>query len=42
VGECGLNASGLGYGPEVSFPEHDNGPSGSVKGGKFLDCVNDC
>jgi hypothetical protein len=34
---CGLDSSDLGYGPVVGFCEHGNEPSGSVKGGGFLD-----
>jgi hypothetical protein len=34
VGSCGLVASGSGKGPG----EHGNEPSGSIKGGVFVDC----
>jgi len=27
---------------EESSCEHDNEPSGSIKGGKILDCLSDC
>jgi len=37
MGRCGLHAAGLGWGQMVSSCEHSNEPSGSIKGGKFLD-----
>jgi hypothetical protein len=37
VGRCGLNSSGLGYGLVAVSCEHGNVPSGSIKGGVFLD-----
>jgi hypothetical protein len=37
VRRCGLDLSGLGYGPVASCYEHGNVPSGSMKGGKFLE-----
>jgi hypothetical protein len=37
VESCGLDSSGSGHGPVVGFWEHDNEPSGSIKGGEFLD-----
>jgi hypothetical protein len=36
VGGCGLDSSGLGYGPVVGSCEYGTKPSGSIKGGKFL------
>jgi hypothetical protein len=33
VGRCGLDASASECGPMVGSCEHDNEPSGSVKGG---------
>jgi len=36
VGRCGLDASGLGYGPLVSSCGNGNEASGSIKGGNFL------
>jgi hypothetical protein len=39
VERCGPDSSVSGYG-SVAFPcEHGDEPSGSIKGGKFLDCV---
>jgi hypothetical protein len=35
--ECGLNSSGSGYGPVASSCKHCSKPSGSIKGGEFLD-----
>jgi hypothetical protein len=35
VGGCGLDSSGSGYGPLAVICEHDNEPSGSIKGGEF-------
>jgi hypothetical protein len=29
-------------GKVVKFSEHGNKPSGSVKGGKFIECLGDC
>jgi hypothetical protein len=37
VGMCVLDASSSGKGPVAGFCEHGNEPSGSVKGGLFLD-----
>jgi hypothetical protein len=37
VGGCGLDASGLGYGPFASSCEYGNELSGSIKGREFLD-----
>jgi hypothetical protein len=37
VGGCGLDSSGSGWGPVAGPHEHDNEPSGSIKGGEFLD-----
>jgi hypothetical protein len=37
VGSCGLDASCSGLGPADGCSENGNGPSGSVKGGEFLD-----
>jgi hypothetical protein len=34
---CGLDSSGSEYGPVASSREHGNVPSGSIKGGEFLD-----
>jgi hypothetical protein len=36
MGSCGLDFSGLGWGPVVGFCEHSNDPSGSIKGAQFL------
>jgi hypothetical protein len=36
VGRCGLDASGLGYGPVVGCCEDGNEPLCSIKGGEFL------
>jgi hypothetical protein len=36
VRRCELEASGSGQGPVVGFCEDDNEPSGSIKGGEFL------
>jgi hypothetical protein len=36
-GKCGLGASGLGQGPVGGFCEHVDEPSGSIKGGEFLE-----
>jgi hypothetical protein len=35
--KCGLDSSDSGLGPVVGFWEHCNEPSGSIKGGEFLD-----
>jgi hypothetical protein len=37
VGRCGLNTSSSRQGPAAGCCEHGNEPSGSMKGGKFLD-----
>jgi hypothetical protein len=37
MGNCGLDASGLGYGPMVGSREGSNEPSGSIRGWEFLD-----
>jgi hypothetical protein len=37
VGRCGLDSSGIRYRPMGDSCEHDNEPSGSTKGGGFLD-----
>jgi hypothetical protein len=37
VGGCGLDSSGSGLEPMVGSCEHENEPSGSIKGGKSLD-----
>jgi hypothetical protein len=42
MGSSGLDASGSGYGPVASSCEDDNEPSGSTKGGEFLDQMSDC
>jgi hypothetical protein len=34
---CELDSSGSEWGPVVSFFEHGNEPSGSMKGGEFID-----
>jgi hypothetical protein len=34
---CGLDASSSGEGPVAVSCEHDNNPSGPIKGGEFLD-----
>jgi len=34
---CGLDASGSEQGPVAGRCEHDNEPSGSIKGGEFFD-----
>jgi hypothetical protein len=33
---------GSAKGPVAGSCEHGNGPSGSIKGGEFLDWVSDC
>jgi hypothetical protein len=35
VGRCRLDSSGLGQRPMAGSCEHDNEPSGSIKGGEF-------
>jgi hypothetical protein len=42
VGRCGLDTSYSEEGPLVGTPEHGNEPSGSIKGGEFLDQFSDC
>jgi hypothetical protein len=37
-----VDSTGLGEGPIVAFCEHGNEPSGSIKGGEFLDWLSDC
>jgi len=37
VASCGLDASGSGKGPLAGSYDKDNGPSGSIKDGEFLD-----
>jgi hypothetical protein len=37
VGGCGLDSSGSGWGPVTGTCEHDNEPSGSIKGKVFPD-----
>jgi hypothetical protein len=37
MGRCGLNASGSAQGPLAGCCEYGNEPSGSIKGGEFLD-----
>jgi hypothetical protein len=41
VGRCGLDASASGQGPVTGCCEHGNEPSGSIKGGEFLDKMSD-
>jgi hypothetical protein len=41
VGICGLDASGSGQGLVAGSSEHDTKPSGSIKGGEFLDLLRD-
>jgi hypothetical protein len=36
-GRCGLDSSGSGYVAVAGCCEHGNKPSGSIKGGEFLD-----
>jgi len=36
VGSCGPDARGSGQGPVTGYCEHDNEPSGSIKGGELL------
>jgi hypothetical protein len=42
VARCGLDSIGSGEGPVTGSCEHDNKPSGSVKGGEFLDKLRHC
>jgi len=42
VGKCGLDTFGSGQGPVAGTSEHGNDPSGSIKGGEFLDLLGDC
>jgi hypothetical protein len=42
VGSCGLDASGVEQGNVAGSCEHDNEPSGSIKGGQLLDQLSDC
>jgi hypothetical protein len=37
IGSCGLNSSRSGLGPVTGSCENGNEPSGSMKGGKFLE-----
>jgi len=37
VAICGLGASDSGQGPVAVFCENGNEPSGSIKGGEFVD-----
>jgi hypothetical protein len=37
MGGCGLDASGSGQGPVAGCCEHGSEPSGSIKGGEFLE-----
>jgi hypothetical protein len=37
VGRCGPDSSGSGQGPVTGPYKNDNKPSGSIKGGEFLD-----
>jgi hypothetical protein len=41
VGRCELESSGAGCGPVAGCFEHDDKPSGFIKGGKFLDQLSD-
>jgi hypothetical protein len=41
VRSCGLDASGLGYGPVADSCEQGNELSGSIKHGEFLDQLSD-
>jgi len=38
---CGQGSSGSGEGPVLSSCEHRNEPWGPIKGGEFLDYLND-
>jgi hypothetical protein len=40
VGKYGLDSSDSGYGPVLGTYEHDDEPSGSLKGGEFLEHLN--
>jgi hypothetical protein len=42
VDRCGLDSSDSGYGQVTDCCEHGNEPSGSIKGGEFLDKLSDC
>jgi hypothetical protein len=42
MGRCGLDSSGSGEGQVMASCKCGNGPSGSIKGGEFLDLLNDC
>jgi hypothetical protein len=42
VDRCGLDASELEQGPVAGYCDHGNEPSGSMKGGEFLDRLSDC
>jgi hypothetical protein len=37
IERCGLDSSGSGYKPVEGSSEHCNEPSGSIKGGEFLE-----
>jgi hypothetical protein len=39
VVRCGLDASGSGQGAVADCCRHGNEPSGSIKGGEFLDSL---
>jgi hypothetical protein len=39
---CGVDSSDSGQGRVAGCCEHGNEPSGSVKGGVFLDYLSDC
>jgi hypothetical protein len=41
VGKCGLDASGSGLGPVAGCYKDGNEPSGTVKGGEFLEYLSD-
>jgi hypothetical protein len=41
VGSCEVDASGSGYRPVADSCEHGNEPSGSIKGGNFLEQLSD-
>jgi hypothetical protein len=38
---CGLDSSASGQGPVIGSCKHGKEPSGSIKGGKFIDQLND-
>jgi hypothetical protein len=40
VGGCGRNSYGSGYGQVVGCCENGNKPSGSIKVGEFLACLD--